>query len=353
MLDSEASMTTFLNLIATEPDIARVPVMVDSSKWRVIEAGLKCVQGKARRQLDQPEGGRRGVPRARRASSGATAPAVVVMAFDEKGQADTVERKVEICQRAYKLLTEKVGFDPHDIIFDPEHPGRSPPASRSTTTTPSTSSRRRATSKRPARARRFGRRHQHLVLVPRQQRRARGDARGVPLPRHQGRHGHGHRQRRPARRVRRDPAGAAGATSRTCSSTAGRTRPSAWSSSPRRSRAGGKKQGGRWPGATRTVEERLSHALVKGIVDYIEADIEEARAEVSTAPLDSHRRPADGRHEHRRRPVRRRQDVPAAGGEERARDEEGRRLPAAVHGGGEERPARHARAQGKVRAWPR
>ena len=101
LLDGEQAMTTFLNLIATEPEIARIPIMVDSSRWSVLEAGLKCVQGKGDRQLDQPQGGRGGVPRAGARDPTATAPRSVVMAFDEQGQADTVERKVEICERAY------------------------------------------------------------------------------------------------------------------------------------------------------------------------------------------------------------------------------------------------------------
>ena len=118
MLDSEAVMTTYLNLIASEPEIARIPIMIDSSKWSVIEAGLKCVQGKSVvNSISLKEGEEDFLEKARlvrRYGAG-----VVVMAFDEQGQAESVERKVEICQRAHRLLTEKVGFDPHDIIFDP------------------------------------------------------------------------------------------------------------------------------------------------------------------------------------------------------------------------------------------
>ncbi len=118
MLDSVAAMTRFLNLIASEPDIARVPIMIDSSRWTVIEAGLKCVQGKAIvNSISMKEGEEEFLRQAglcRRYGA-----AVIVMAFDEKGQADTFERKIEICERAYKLLTEKVGFPPEDIIFDP------------------------------------------------------------------------------------------------------------------------------------------------------------------------------------------------------------------------------------------
>src|SRR5687767_5256324 len=118
MLDSEACMTEFLNYIATEPEIARVPVMVDSSKWSVIEAGLKCVQGKSVvNSISLKEGEADFLHKARTVRR--YGAAVIVMAFDEKGQADTVERKVEICRRAYKLLTEQAGVDPSDIIFDP------------------------------------------------------------------------------------------------------------------------------------------------------------------------------------------------------------------------------------------
>ena len=118
MLDSEQAMTTFLNYVASEPDIARVPVMVDSSKWSVIEAGLKCLQGKGIvNSISLKEGEEAFEQRARlikRYGAG-----MVVMAFDEKGQADTTERRIAICERSYRILTEEVGVDPTDIIFDP------------------------------------------------------------------------------------------------------------------------------------------------------------------------------------------------------------------------------------------
>ncbi len=118
MLDSERAMTTFLNFLATEPEVARVPFMIDSSKWSVIEAGLKCVQGKPIvNSISLKEGEADFLAKARtihRYGAG-----VIVMAFDEQGQAETVARKVEICERAFRLLTEVAGFDPTDIIFDP------------------------------------------------------------------------------------------------------------------------------------------------------------------------------------------------------------------------------------------
>src|SRR6202008_2450349 len=117
MLDSERAMTTFLNYLATEPEVARIPFMVDSSKWSVIEAGLKCVQGKpVVNSISLKEGEADFLAKAtlvRRYGAG-----VVVMAFDERGQADTIERKTAICQRAYALLTGRAGFDPLAIIFD-------------------------------------------------------------------------------------------------------------------------------------------------------------------------------------------------------------------------------------------
>jgi 5-methyltetrahydrofolate--homocysteine methyltransferase len=118
LLDGEQAMTSFLNLIATEPEIARIPVMIDSSRWSVLEAGLKCVQGKGVvNSISLKEGEQAFLEQARRIRDyGAGA---VVMAFDEQGQADTVERKVAICGRAYDLLTGQAGFDPQDIVFDP------------------------------------------------------------------------------------------------------------------------------------------------------------------------------------------------------------------------------------------
>jgi len=118
MLDSQTAMVRLLHLIAGEPDVARVPIMLDSSKWSVIEAGLKCVQGKAIvNSISLKEGEEIFLEHARKVMR--YGAAVVVMAFDEKGQADTVERKVAICERAYGLLTERIGFAPQDIVFDP------------------------------------------------------------------------------------------------------------------------------------------------------------------------------------------------------------------------------------------
>ena len=118
LLDAKEEMKTFLNLIMSEPEIARVPIMIDSSKWEVIEAGLKCLQGKSIvNSISLKEGEEVFIERAQMIQK--LGAATVVMAFDEQGQADTYERKIEVCERAYRILTEKVGFNPHDIIFDP------------------------------------------------------------------------------------------------------------------------------------------------------------------------------------------------------------------------------------------
>src|SRR6185436_5650387 len=118
MLDSKAAMVRFLNLIAAEPDIARVPVMIDSSKWEVIEAGLKCVQGKpVVNSISLKEGEAEFVRQATLVKR--YGAAAIVMAFDEKGQADTLQRKIDICARAYAVLTKKIGFPAEDIVFDP------------------------------------------------------------------------------------------------------------------------------------------------------------------------------------------------------------------------------------------
>ena len=118
MLDSQKAMVTFLNLIAAEPDISRVPIMIDSSKWSVIEAGLKRIQGKAViNSISMKEGEEEFIKHAKLARR--YGAAVIVMAFDESGQADSQERKIEICTRCYKILVDQINFPPEDIIFDP------------------------------------------------------------------------------------------------------------------------------------------------------------------------------------------------------------------------------------------
>jgi 5-methyltetrahydrofolate--homocysteine methyltransferase len=118
MIDGKESMIKFLNLIASEPDISRVPIMIDSSKWEIIEAGLKCIQGKGVvNSISLKEGEENFIKQAKTIKR--FGAAVIVMAFDEDGQADTYERRIEICKRSYDILREKVNFSKEDIIFDP------------------------------------------------------------------------------------------------------------------------------------------------------------------------------------------------------------------------------------------
>ena len=252
----------------------------------MIEAGLKCLQGKGIvNSISMKEGEAAFLRQARLVRR--YGAAVVVMAFDEQGQADTVERKVEICSRAYTLLTEQIGFPPEDIIFDPnvfaiatgieEHDNYAVDFIEATREL----------------KRRFPHSHvsggvSNVSFSFRGNEPVRaGDPRGVPVPRHPGRHGHGHRQRRRPAAVRRPRRRTCASASRTWCSTAATTPPSACSRSPTRYK--GKK------GEKQVEDLRLarqagaasasSHALVHGIDQFIEADTEEARAQ-STRPLD-------------------------------------------------------------------
>ena len=344
LLESEQAMTTFLNYVATEPEVARLPIMVDSSRWSVLEAGLKLPPGQGRRQLDLAQGGRGGVPRAgahvRRYGAG-----VVVMAFDEQGQADTVERKVAICGRAYDLLVG-IGFPPEDIIFDSnvlavatgieEHnefakafiealpliKERCPGSRTSGGISNLSFSFRGNDHVREAMHSAF---LYHAIRAGLDM----GIVNAGQLVRLRGHRAGAARARRgrdlqPPRR--RDRA--------------------ARSSTPSACKGEGTKRELDLSWREADVEERLAHALVHGIVDFIEEDTEEARQRLRAAARRD-RGAADARHAGRRRPLRQRQDVPAAGREERARDEARRRVPRAVHGGGEAAGG-SSRAQGKV-----
>ena len=285
LLDSEAAMVTFLNLIAAEPDISRVPIMVDSSKFSVIEAGLKCIQGKAVvNSISMKEGEEAFIRQARIVR--AHGAAVVVMAFDEKGQADTLERKTSICQRAYDILVDQVGFPPEDIIFDPnifaiatgieEHDGYGLAYIEAARLDP----------RAPPPHARVGGRVEPVVLVPWQRDGPRGDALGVPPPRHPGRDGHGHRQRRPDGGLRRSRSGAArGVRGRRAQPPTRRRR------APAGARRALPRPEERAPRARSGVaraapsKQRLSHALVHGVTDFVTDDVEEARL-AAVRPLD-------------------------------------------------------------------
>ena len=357
MIDGVEAMDRFTKLVASEPDISRVPTMIDSSKWEVIEAGLKCVQGKAIvNSISLKEGEEKFVREARLCRK--YGAAVVVMAFDEDGQADNLERRTQICRRAYDILTEQVGFPAEDIIFDPnifavatgieEHANygldfieatrwikQNLPGALVSGGVSNVSFSFRGNN--PVREAIHAVFLYHAIAagmdmgivnagalevydeVPELLRERIED---VIL------------NRRPDSTERLleiagDFAGD-GAVKEVASEE--------WRSLP--------------------VGERITHALVKGIDEFVEDDTEELRArdQRPRRPADrGHRGPADGRHERRRRPVRRREDVPAAGGEVRPRDEEGRRLPDPVHRGREaarrrraqQRQGRHGHGQGR------
>ena len=350
MIDGVEAMDRFVKLVAGEPDICRVPLMVDSSKCEVIEAGLKCVQGKPIvNSISMKEGEDKFREQARLCRK--YGAAVVVMAFDEDGQADNLERRKAICKRAYDILVDEVGFPAEDIIFDPnifavatgieEHANYGVDFIEAT---------RWIKENLPRRAG-LRRRLQRVLLVPRQQPGPRGDPRGVPLPRDPGRHGHGHRQRRRPGRLRRDRPRAARADRGRRAQPARRTPPSGCSrsrpTSPAtaaarrpRPRSGARC---RWRSGSRTRWSRAS-------TSYAEADTEELRAEISARggrPIEVIEGPlmdgmnvvgdlfGDGK-----------MFLPA-GGEVRAGHEEGRRLPDPVHRGREEARRRGAEARAR------
>jgi hypothetical protein len=353
MLDSQAAMTRFLNLIASEPDISRVPIMIDSSKWSVIEAGLKCVQGKAIvNSISMKEGEEEFIRQAKLCRR--YGAAVIVMAFDEKGQADTFERKTEICKRAYEVLTQQVGFPPEDIIFDPnifaiatgieEHDNyavdfinatrwirENLPHAKVSGGVSNVSFSFRGND--PAREAIHTVFLYHAIKagmtmgivnagmigvyddLPRRAARARR-GRGAEPP--QGRHrAHDRNRRHPEGRRRQ-------AGSRTWNGATARSA-SAWRT--------------RWCTASRSGSSRTPRKRAQAIA----AD--------RRPPDPRDRRPADGRHERRRRPVRPGQDVPAAGGEIGARDEAGRGPPDPLHrrrkGGGRSAHRHRRQAEGQ------
>jgi 5-methyltetrahydrofolate--homocysteine methyltransferase len=330
LIDSEKMMTEFLNLVAAEPDIARVPIMIDSSKWSVLEAGLKCTQGKSVvNSISLKEGEEKFREQAKLIRR--YGAAVIVMAFDEQGQADTVERKVAIAARAYRVLVDEVGFDPTDIIFDPnvltvatgieEHNAygvafieairqlheRFPLSSSSGGISNVSFSFRGNNAVREAMHAAF---LYHAIKA--------GLTMGIVN----------------AGQLRRDPERPAGARRGRAAQPPSRRHRAA--ARLRRHRQRGGEDDGEGSGG---VAQRHGSGAPVAFAREGDRRLPRCRSGRSAAVVseraDDHRRAADGRHERRRQPLRRREDVPAAGREERPRDEEGRRVPAAVHGGGE------------------
>ena len=330
MTDGVAAMRRFLNLAMTEPDIARVPVMIDSSDWNVIEAGLRCVQGKCVVNSISLKGGEEAFLEQARLCRRYGA-AAVVMAFDERGQADSLARRREIVERCYRLLVEEAGLAPEDIVFDAnvfaiatgieEHNGYGRDFIDAV----------RWTKERFPLVHTSGGHQQRLVLVSRQRPRARSHPRGLPLPRHRRRALHGHRQRRPACHLRRDsrrPQGCSGR--RGAESPRRRRRALARDGAALQRRRAARSRAGR-----RRVARPAGRRTAAPCAGEGHRPPRRRRRRGGAARRGAtHRRDrgaADGRHEHRRRPVRRRQDVPAAGGEERPRDEAGGGASGAVH----------------------
>ena len=325
LLDSQQAMVDFLNLVAAEPDIARVPVMIDSSKFSVIEAGLKCVQGKPIvNSISMKEGEEKFIEQAKLVRR--YGAAVVVMAFDEKGQADTRERKVEICARAYDILTEKVGFPPAGHHFRSEY---------------------------------FRRRDRHRRAQQLRRRFHRGHAeirRRFPLVHISGGVSNLSFSFRGNERVREAMhsvflyhaiaagmdmgivnAGQLAVYEDIEPAVARRLRRCRAQPPPRRDRAAAgacrklsraraaRRRSATSPGASSRSRSGWSMRSSHGITEYHRCRCRRSAADGNAAARRD-RRPADGRHECRRRSLRLRQDVPAAGRQIRARDEAGRRL---------------------------
>ena len=335
LIDSQRAMVEFLNLVAAEPDIARVPVMIDSSKFSVIEAGLKCVQGKPLvNSISMKEGEEEFLRQARLVR--AYGAAVVVMAFDEQGQADTLERKVAICTRAYKLLTEKAGFPPEDIVFDPnvfaiatgieEHNGYGVAFIEA------------------ARQIRAGLPHVHIS----------GGVSNLSFS---------FRGNEPVREAMHAvflyhaiQAGMdmgivnAGQLAvyeaidpdlrEACEDVVLNRRADATERllaiAERYRGGGGQGSQDAGPELARVAGRQAHRACARQRDHRLHRRRHRGGAPRRRAPAACHRGPADGRHERRRRPFRRRQDVPAAGRQVGARDEAGGGAAAALHGGGKE-----------------
>ena len=352
MIDGVAAMDRFTKLVASEPDISRVPVMVDSSKWEVIEAGLKNVQGKPIvNSISMKEGEDKFREQARLCRK--YGAAAVVMAFDEDGQADNLERRKAICERAYRILVDEVGLPARGHHLRPQRLRGRDGHRGARVVRPGLHRGHPLDQAEPARRQGVRRHLQRELLLPRQQPGPRGDPRGVPLPRDRRRPRHGHRQRRRPGRLRPRSSRSCASGSRTSSSTAAPTPPSGCSRSPRRTTSRARsprrrpRSGGRCP-----VGERITHALVKGIDAHAESDTEELRQEIADRggrPIEVIEGPLmDGMNVVGDLFGAGKMFLPA-GREVGPGDEEGRRLPDPVHRAGEARQPRVRHRQGHQR----
>ena len=321
MIDGVAAMDRFVKLIASEPDICRVPLMIDSSKWEVIEAGLQVRAGQADRQLDLDEGGRGEVPSSTRGCAASTARRSSSWPSTRRARPTTSSAARTSARRAYRILVDEVGFPAEDIIFDPNIFAVATGIEEHATYGVDFIEATRWIKQNLPRRAGLRRRLQRVVLVPRQQRRC--ARRSTPCS--------STTRSRPAWTWASSTPARSSSTTRSTRSCASASRTSILNRRSRRDRAAARDR--RASSARRPrrrtrapveewralpVGERITHALVKGIDEFVEADTEELRQEIvgaRRAPDRGHRGSADGRHERRRRPVRRRQDVPAAGGQ--------------------------------------
>ena len=329
MLDGVAAMTRFLRRIATEPDIARVPVMVDSSRWSVLEAGLRQLGGKGIvNSISLKEGEAEFIRQARLCRR--YGAAVVVMAFDEQGQGDSVERRVAILTRAYRLLVDVVGFEPCDIILDANIFAIATGIEEHNRYALSFIEAVRPDQGRAARDPDLGRRLERLVRVPGQRPGPGGDPLGLPVPRDPGRAGHGDRQRGRPAGVRRDrarpPRAGRGRRPRSppgCHRTAPRDRDPLC-------RRGRDDPGRRGPVVARPAGRGAPDPCPGQGHRHVDRRGHRRGPPAGDPAARGDRGSADGRDAGRRRPVRVGQDVPAPGGQERPGHEEGRRPPRPV-----------------------
>ena len=346
MLDSEAAMTTFLNVVAAEPEIARLPFMIDSSKWSVLEAGLQCVQGKAIvNSISLKEGEDDFLHKARVVRR--YGAALVVMAFDEQGQADTAGRKIGICERAYRLLTDRLGFNPTDIVFDLNILAVATGLEEHNYYAMDFLEAARVLKVTCPGVKICGGVSNLSFAFRGNTRRARGDALGVSLSRDQGRARPGDHQRRPVDCVRDDPEGPPRTRrGRDLQPATRRHRPAR---TVRRDGAGNASTQGPDLSMARAGRRKAAGTCTRPRHRRVHRPGRRGGSPRSAPSTRCDRGPADERHAGRRRSVRLGTDVSAPGRQERPRDEESGGLPPPLfRRGGEAVKGQRARVKGQA-----